>query len=236
MKIRLKVNGIIIALAVLLIAVFPAVFLRPPKTGPWDEAAEAVGITFILLGQLLRTCARGYKSEHSQEGRSLIQGGPYNLVRNPMYLGILLIGVGMVLVLFQWWAAVIFLVVFTARYILLIFQEEKKLLALFPQEYSVYCLRVPRLLPPLKILVKRDISVYLPLRPAWLKKEIGTTLAVLLITLLLEFWQDIKVQGIKVYFKESIAILVIVALFVGLYIYLSRRTANISKNNVSSQS
>ncbi len=235
MKIRLKINGALIALASLLIVIFPTIFLRPARAGFWDEVAEIFGITFILLGQLFRTSARGYKSEHSQKGQVLIQGGPYNLVRNPMYLGILLIGFGIVLMLFEWWVVGIFLAVFITRYILLIFKEERKLLALFPRDYPAYCRRVPRILPSLSVLLERDIGEYLPLRPTWLKREIGTVLAVLFATLLLESWEDIRNQGIKVYFKESIGILVIILLFASLYIYLSRRTSGIRKNDISSK-
>lgn len=222
---RLKVNGFITALAVLLIAAFPRLFLRSGEAEPWGEVAEIFGVTFILLGQLFRTSARGYKSEHSREGQLLIQGGPYSLVRNPMYLGILLIGLGIVLMLFEWWVVCIFLVVFVGRYILLIFKEEKKLLALFPEDYPLYCRRVPRFLPSLSALVDKDITGYLPLRPRWLKREIGTVLAVLLMTILLESLHDIQREGVRAYLEESIGVALIILLFAGLYIYLSRRTA-----------
>jgi len=236
MKIRLKINGVIIVLAALLIVAFPSVFLRPVQVGSWDEVTEIFGIAFVLLGQLFRTSARGYKSEHSQSGHFLIQGGPYNLVRNPMYLGILLIGLGAVLMLFEWWVVGIFLAVFTTRYILLIFKEEEKLLAMFPKDYPAYCRRVPRLLPSFNVLLGRDISEYLPLRLAWLKREIGTVLAVLFVILLLESWEDIKKQGIKVYLNESIGMLAIILLFVSLYIYLSRRTSAMTKSDARAKS
>ncbi|MFA4984767.1 MAG: isoprenylcysteine carboxylmethyltransferase family protein [Candidatus Omnitrophota bacterium] len=226
MKKRLKVNGFIMALAVLLIAAFPRLFLRPCEPRPWGELAEILGVTFILLGQLFRTSARGYKSEHSREGQLLIQGGPYSLVRNPMYLGILLIGLGVVLMLFEWWVASIFLAIFIVRYILLIFKEEKKLLALFPEEYPSYSSRVPRLLPSLGAMLHKDIAEYLPLRPCWLRREIGTVLAVLLATILLESLGDIKREGVAVYFKESIGIALIILFFAVLYIYLSKRTGD----------
>ena len=90
MKKRLKINGFIMFIAVLLILIFPAIFFRKPGSYLYDSIMEIIGIVLILLGQFLRVSARGYKSEHSNNSRSLIQGGPYALVRNPMYLGILL--------------------------------------------------------------------------------------------------------------------------------------------------
>lgn len=230
MKKRLKINGFIMFIAVFLVAVFPSVFFRYNSTGYFDEIAEILGIVFILLGQIFRVSARGYKSEHSQNGHSLIQGGPYALVRNPMYLGILLIGLGIVLMLFKWWAACIFLLVFAFRYLALIFKEEKKLRVLFPQDYPDYCAKVPRILPSLVALLKMDISEYLPLKLSWLKREIGPILAVLLIAFFIESWEDIRAEGIRIYFREAAAIIVTAILFIGLAMYLSKRTDSLTQD------
>lgn len=229
MKRRIKINGFIIFCAFLAITLFPALFFRNGKIASLDRAAEIFGVAFILLGQIIRVSARGYKSEHSQNGHSLILGGPYALVRNPMYLGILLIGLGVALMLFNWWVICIFLWFFIIRYILLIFKEEKKLLALFPQRYPAYQQRVPRILPLLTTLLQKDISEYLPLKLSWLKKEIGSILAVLLVTLFLESWEEIKNKGIGVYLKEAIAYLAIIILFIFVVVYLNRRTESLEK-------
>ena len=229
MKRRLKINGFIIFCVVVFIAFFPALFFRKASLGFCDEFMEIAGIIFILLGQIFRVSGRGFKSEHSGNGNFLIQEGPYTLVRNPMYLGILFIGLGVVLVLFNMWVAIIFLAIFIVRYLLLIFQEEKKLTALFPEEFPRYCRRVPRLLPSLSVLAKKDISEYLPLKLPWIKKEMGSMLAVLLLTLLIESWEDIRSEGMAVYLRESLAILFTVLLFVALLVYLSNRTEKLNK-------
>ncbi|MCX5669261.1 MAG: hypothetical protein NTX89_03995, partial [Candidatus Omnitrophica bacterium] len=122
MKKRLKVNGIIMGFSALVIVFFPKFFLRIYSGSIQEKILEVLGFTFILLGQIIRVSARGYKAEHSLDSRALIQGGPYQVVRNPMYLGIFLIGLGVVLAVFRWWAAVVFAVVFIMRYILLIYQ------------------------------------------------------------------------------------------------------------------
>ena len=128
MKKRLKINGIIMACIVLVIAFFPRFFLRVANSGGIrEEIVEALGFALILLGQIIRVSARGYKAEYSQDSQILIQGGAYQVVRNPMYLGIFLIGLGVVLAIFRWWAVVVFVAVFIIRYILLIYKEEKKL-------------------------------------------------------------------------------------------------------------
>jgi protein-S-isoprenylcysteine O-methyltransferase Ste14 len=108
-KKRLKVNGVIMGFAALAIAFFPRFFLRVYSGGIQEEILEAAGFALILLGQIIRVSARGYKAEHSQDSWALIQGGPYQVVRNPMYLGIFLIGLGVVLAIFRWWAAAVFI-------------------------------------------------------------------------------------------------------------------------------
>jgi hypothetical protein len=126
--------------------------------------------------------------------------------------------------------AAIFLIAFIRRYLLLIFKEEKKLSAIFPQTYKDYQRKVPRLFPRLGMLLQRDVSEYLPLKSAWLKKEIGTILAILLITLFLESGKDIFEEGLGIYLKELIAIALTVTLFVCLVIYLSRRRGVATKD------
>lgn len=224
MKRRLKINGIIIFLAMLLSALFPHIFFHRAKVAFWDEVMDMCGIAFILLGQIIRISSRGYKSEYSPDGHSLIQGGPYALVRNPMYLGILLIGLGVVLVLFNWWTISIFLCVFSLRYLLLILKEEKKLSTMFGRAYQDYRQRVPRFLPTLTAILQRDTAEYLPLKLVWLKKEIGSIILVLLGALLLESWEDIVSEGINAYFREAMLLLSVIIVFMFFIIYLIKQT------------
>ncbi|MDD5731034.1 MAG: isoprenylcysteine carboxylmethyltransferase family protein [Candidatus Omnitrophica bacterium] len=225
MKKRLKINGVIIFFAVLLVLKFPGVFFRNGQGGFAEEIAKVFGFSFILLGQLFRVSARGYKSENSQNGASLIQGGPYNLVRNPMYLGILLIGLGVVLLLFQWWVSCVFLSIFVIRYILLIFQEEKKLESVFGKDYEKYKTMVPRLFPSPACLAKKEIAEYLPLRLSWVKKELNSIFPVLAAALVILSWEDISNSGLTIYFKELSALFLVAVLFFYLILYLGKKTA-----------
>jgi protein-S-isoprenylcysteine O-methyltransferase Ste14 len=224
-KKRLKINGMIMACAALAIALFPRFFLRVANSGGIpEEILEVLGFALILLGQIIRVSARGYKAEHSQDSQALIQGGPYQVVRNPMYLGIFLIGLGVVLAIFRWWAVVVFAAVFILRYILLIYQEEKKLGAMFPQAYSEYCRKVPRIFPALSSIIKLDIIEYLPIKIIWFKKEVGSILTLLLLTLLVESWGDIAKDGFRVYPQQSVWIFLTVTAFIISVILLSKRT------------
>jgi protein-S-isoprenylcysteine O-methyltransferase Ste14 len=232
-KKRLKVNGIIMGLAALAIAFFPRFFLRVYSGSIQEEILEIVGFVFILFGQIIRVSARGYKAEHSQDSQALIQGGPYQVVRNPMYLGIFLIGLGVVCVVFRWWAIVVFVVVFIMRYILLIYQEEKKLCLMFPQDYPEYCRKVPRIFPALSSMIKLEVSEYLPIRISWFKKEIGSILTLLLLTLLVESWEDIVQKGIQAYLQQSVWLFLTLILFTILVILLSYRTSKQDKHGAN---
>lgn len=119
-----------------------------------DEALDALGIIFIMKGSLLRMAGRGHKKLHSKGGHRLTTTGPYSLVRNPMYLGTYFIGVGFVLVLWPWWALIIFSIIFYWRFNKQIVLEEGYLSKQFGDEYQNYCRKVPRLFPAWQKLKK----------------------------------------------------------------------------------
>ncbi len=217
----------------ILIVLFPGVFMRRYSGGPWEDWIELLGFALIFLGQIIRVSARGYKAEHSDQSQALIQGGPYQAVRNPMYLGIFLIGLGVVLAVFQWWAAVIFVTIFIIRYLLLIYKEEKKLLTIFPGVYKEYCRKVPRIFPALSGMIKLDIGDYLPLKITWFKKEIGSIVTLLLLTLLVASWEEIVGKGFSAYLKQLFWLFLTFALFVILAVSLSRRTKKRNENSAN---
>ncbi|MDO8488878.1 MAG: isoprenylcysteine carboxylmethyltransferase family protein [Candidatus Omnitrophota bacterium] len=223
MKKRLKINGIIMGCASIGVVFFPRVFFRSYLVSFWEISLEVLGFSLILLGQIIRVCARGYKAENSQDSRVLIQGGPYQVVRNPMYLGIFLIGMGVVLAVFKWWAAAVFIIVFVIRYILLIYKEENKLLSMFPDAYPQYCRKVPRIFPSLFTIIKLDIVEYLPIKISWFKKEVGSIFSLLLLVLLVESWRGISKVGFRAYFAQAVWLLIPFILFTILVILLNKR-------------
>lgn len=226
MKKRLKINGIIMFCATIIVVFFPRVFFRNNGSGTiLEEYIEIMGFSLILLGQIIRVSARGYKAEHSRESQALIQGGPYQVVRNPMYLGIFLIGLGVVLAVFKLWVVAIFIAVFVIRYILLMYKEEEKLLALFPDAYREYCRKVPRILPKLSTIINLDISEYLPIKLSWFKKEIGSISALLFFTLLVGSWDNISRAGIAAYLRGSIWLFFTFILFI-IFVFLLDKWTN----------
>ncbi|MFH1656054.1 MAG: isoprenylcysteine carboxylmethyltransferase family protein [Candidatus Omnitrophota bacterium] len=221
MKTRLKINGILIFIATAVLLFLPKLFFRPPLVDWQDDFAEVFGLAFILLGFLWRISARGYKAEHSNQGSGLVKDGPYGVTRNPMYLGIVTIGIGVVLILFNVWACAILIIFFISRYIMLIFQEEKQLISQFGNEYRNYAKSTPRLIPRINIMFIKDLKEILPLRALWVKKEIGSFLATIIGIILIESWEDVRGEGIGTYAAELMTFVLILILFFWLTKYLS---------------
>lgn len=103
------------------------------------------GACVAALGLLLRGLASGHVTKDEQ----LTTSGPYAHVRNPLYLGSLLIATGFVLAARSWWVLVLLIAMFLAIYMPVIRAEEAFLRATFP-EFEDYARHVPRFLPRLR--------------------------------------------------------------------------------------
>ena len=104
---------------------------------------------------------------------------------------------------------------------------------MFPQAYPEYCRKVPRIFPSLSSIINLDIIEYLPIKIIWFKKEIGSILTLLLLTLLVESWEDIAEEGLRVYLQQSVWIFFAFALFIIFVILLSKRTNKINESSAN---
>lgn len=102
----------------------------------------ALGLPVSLLGLILRAWAAG----HLEKNRALAISGPYARVRNPLYIGTLLVAAGFVIAARRWELGLLFAAVFALVYLPVVELEEQHLAALFPG-FDEYRRRVPRLLP-----------------------------------------------------------------------------------------
>lgn len=202
MKKRIRIQGISIFSAIL-VTVFLFKFLFPVWKGEAiDELLDILGLGIVFFGFLIRVAARGQKSEKSWNGRALMSDGLYGLVRHPMYFGTLLIGLGVVMALFEWWVFLIFLLVFLIIYAPQVRKEEKSLQQLFGEEYKIYCAKTPKYFPNMNFF-KTNPKDYLFFKWEWLKKELSSLIAVSVIIIALEAWQDIRIFGSAGFFKET---------------------------------
>ena len=107
-----------------------------------DWRSLAVGVPVSIVGLLLRAWAAGHLAKNSE----LATGGPYAYVRNPLYVGTLLVAAGLVIATRRVELAVLFGIVFLFVYLPVIQNEEQHLRKLFPS-YAQYASRVPALIP-----------------------------------------------------------------------------------------
>jgi len=104
----------------------------------------AFGLPVSVLGLLLRAWATG----HLEKNIRLAEGGPYAYLRNPLYVGTLLVAAGLVIASERWLLAALFGAVFVLIYLPVIELEEQHLSNLFPN-FAAYSNRVPSLWPTL---------------------------------------------------------------------------------------
>ena len=105
-------------------------------------AALSIGVPVSALGLLLR----GWAAGHLVKNERLAVTGPYAYVRNPLYLGTLLIAAGLVIASRRPLLGLIFGAAFLLIYLPVIELEEQHLWKLFP-DYAGYAARVPLLWP-----------------------------------------------------------------------------------------
>ena len=75
---------------------------------------------------------------------ALVTGGIYRFTRNPMYISLVLLYVGLALLINSWWPLVLLPVVVVVIDRAVIAKEERYLASAFPTEYAAYRARVRR--------------------------------------------------------------------------------------------
>jgi protein-S-isoprenylcysteine O-methyltransferase Ste14 len=139
--------------------VLSAMFFASP-TYPYEPALDVwldlLGVAVIGLGLTLRLWAVGHAGAHTRSCKlrapRLVTTGPYACVRNPIYLGNLLIGLGVVVMAESWICLGILFVGFSLEYGAIVSLEEEFLTRTFGEAYLVYVRRVPRWVPKVSAL------------------------------------------------------------------------------------
>jgi protein-S-isoprenylcysteine O-methyltransferase Ste14 len=131
-----------------------------------------IGTLLVLLCAIVRTWASAYLLSsvvHDTELHTdgVVADGPYRYLRNPLYLGVFLLalGIGLGASRLGWTILVVGVVVFILR---LITDEERQLSASQGATYAAYRAAVPRLFPSLRPRVTKGGRP-----PAWRQAVIG---------------------------------------------------------------
>ena len=113
-----------------------------------------LGIVLIVIGEMIRlrsvSFAGGETRTMNVGASSICKSGPYSIVRNPLYIGNVMIYVGFAFVAGSAYVVTIFLITlvyFLIQYSLIISLEEEALEEKFGDEYITYKKLVPSILP-----------------------------------------------------------------------------------------
>lgn len=106
-----------------------------------------VGVVVALVGEFIRTYGVAFigtiSRTRSYSNGELVSSGPFQLLRNPLYFGNLVLSLGLSIMPNLWWLPVLTVVIFYAQYIPIVRWEEMKLQRIFGEKYFEYCRHVP---------------------------------------------------------------------------------------------
>jgi protein-S-isoprenylcysteine O-methyltransferase Ste14 len=112
----------------------------------WIGAAMAViGIALVATGR--RTMIKhGTNVNPTQPTTAIVETGPFRCTRNPLYIGLTIIYVGLSLALNTWWSLVLLVPVWIVMHFFVVRREEAYLERKFGDTYLNYSRRVRRYL------------------------------------------------------------------------------------------
>jgi protein-S-isoprenylcysteine O-methyltransferase Ste14 len=173
-------------------------FLPGPE--PFDDTmvATLLGALVASLGQLVRAVTIGLRYViRGGRGRrvyaeDLVTEGVYAHVRNPMYVGNLLIVAGVAIAANSWPTILLGIPLALFMYVCIVAAEEQYLLGRFGEAFKAYCRDVPRWLPRMNTNARPSE----PIQFRWKRlvvKEYGTPfgwITVIILVTLFNFWHD----------------------------------------------
>jgi protein-S-isoprenylcysteine O-methyltransferase Ste14 len=145
-----------------IVLTIPAAVL-PAVRGPWLPWLSArflpdtmivylLGLLMVVAGLAFAIWARVHLGRNwsgtvtVKENHELIRGGPYSIVRHPIYTGLLLAVLGTAIVFGEWRGLLAFCFL-TIALLLKLQREERFMEESFPDTYPNYCAEVPALIP-----------------------------------------------------------------------------------------
>ncbi len=118
---------------------------------PFSWTLVSAGAVLTLLGEAIRLWSVRYigtiSRTRSDRLGPLVTAGPFGLVRNPLYIGNILLWVGFAVTARLVWMAPVVFVLLALEYHAIVKWEEQLLLERRGDEYRQYCAQVPRWIP-----------------------------------------------------------------------------------------
>jgi protein-S-isoprenylcysteine O-methyltransferase Ste14 len=118
-------------------------------------AAAGVAVRVLTVGYAPRGTSG--RTTRSPEASQLVTSGMYSVVRHPLYVGNLLIWVGVAAVLHTWWLVVLIVLVWTLYHERIMFAEEELLRRQFGDAFVEWASRTPAFIPNLRLWRTPDI-------------------------------------------------------------------------------
>jgi protein-S-isoprenylcysteine O-methyltransferase Ste14 len=156
-----------------------------------------IGFAIVVLGELFRLWGVVYAGSETRttgkmDGTFLVISGAFAHLRNPLYLGNILIysGIGIMSMALFPYLQIGALVFFYFQYLFIILEEEKYLLDRYRNEYELYKSNVPRFIPRFTPFKEKNIKQP-PLNVgAGLQSEKRTVQAIIAViaTILIQFF------------------------------------------------
>jgi len=113
----------------------------------WQPVAVAalIAFAFVIAASAMTLFWRARTSLiPNRPASAFVASGPYRFTRNPMYLSMTALYLGVALALNSWWPMVLLPIVLLIIQRAVIAREERYLRQRFPDEYPAYCQRVRR--------------------------------------------------------------------------------------------
>ncbi len=165
-----------------------ALLLIPPPAGAPSAPLWAIGALVVAAGEGIRLWAVHHigaiSRTRSDRLGPLIAGGPFAYVRNPLYLGNILLWAGFCIGARLLWLLPIVILLLALEYHAIVRWEEGLLAERIGEPYTRYVATVPRWLPNLRVQASRTPSAVFSWRQT-LFSERGTLIAIALGALLL---------------------------------------------------
>jgi protein-S-isoprenylcysteine O-methyltransferase Ste14 len=112
-----------------------------------DYLIWPIGISLVFIGMFLRIWAQQHLRYRLKVKKHLTTTGPYSLVRNPIYVGNMLMCLGATVTSELLWLVPIALLYWFGIYSLVVHYEERHLSEKYGEPYRRYLAEVPRWLP-----------------------------------------------------------------------------------------